>query len=94
MLTPTKPRLNMIDAVRDLAPSPPPCFLNRSHWRQYLESAAKAQNQRREPKVIIMTASQPAFNRDFPFCADCTQAKKMDMAQKDKCQPNWLRENK
>lgn len=37
-------RLNLSDAVDDLALPPPPCFFNRSSWMLYLKSAAAAQN--------------------------------------------------
>ena len=37
-------RLNLSDAVDDLAPPPPPCFFNRGSWIAYLKSAAAAQN--------------------------------------------------
>lgn len=40
-------RLNLSDAVDDLAPlEQPPCFHNRESWLQYLKSAAETQNRR------------------------------------------------
>jgi hypothetical protein len=85
-------RLNLSDAVDDLAPlQPPPCFHNRSLWIQYLRSAASAQNQRGEPKVILIHDGVATFNWDFPFCADCTQIKSLDMMRKERCQPEYLR---
>ena len=88
----TKFRINLKDAVDDLAPPPPPCFFNRSGWMQYLQSAAAAQNQRNEPVVILIAKDGAAtFNFDFPFCADCTQIKSLDMMRKERCQPEYLR---
>lgn len=88
-------RLNLTDAVNDLAPPPPPCFLNRLHWMEYLQSAATAQNSRNEPKVILISpAREPYFNLDYPFCADCTQVKSTEMMAKGRCNPNHLTEQK
>lgn len=89
----TKPivRVNLTDAVNDLAPPPPPCFLNRGHWMEYLQSAAAAQNSRNEPKVILISVHrEPYFNLDFPFCADCTQVKSTQMMGEKRCNPNHL----
>ena len=85
-------RINLVDAVLDVAPPPPPCFLNRQSWIEYLQSAAGAQNQRTEPKVIIMLASEPAMNPDFPFCVDCTQVKSFEMTAQGKCHPAYLKD--
>jgi hypothetical protein len=84
-------RLNLADAVNDLAPAPPPCFHNRIHWLEYLQSAAAAQACRTEPKVILSSSEQGAhFNLDFNFCADCTQVKSVQMMAKGLCNPNHL----
>lgn len=86
-------RLNLSDAVDDLAPPPPPCFLNRMVWIEYLKSAAAAQNSRHEPKVILVTQDDKAvFNKEFPFCIDCTQIKSVKMMEANKCNPNHLAE--
>lgn len=87
-----KTRLNLKDAVLDLAPPVPPCFQNHMAWREYLASAAAAQNVRGEPKVIQIINGEPTFNRAFPFCADCTQAKSHEMMTKGRCNPNFLKE--
>ena len=87
---PAKPRINLSDAVDDLAPAPPPCFLNKQHWIGYLKSAAAAQNQRDEPKIIIMISGQPAINTNFDFCADCTVHTQLQMAAHDRCKPKWM----
>lgn len=84
-------RCNLRDAVSDLAPPSPMCFLNRTQWREYLASAAAAQNVRGEPKVIIIVNGEPTFNFDYPFCADCTQMKSYEMNKKGMCDPNFLR---
>lgn len=85
--------MNLNDAVLDLAPTtPPPCFLNRAQWREYLKSAAHAQSCRGEPKVIIMVKSEPVFNREFPFCDDCTPFRKEEMEMRGTCKPNHLKE--
>lgn len=89
-----KTRLNLKDAVQDLAPPPPPCFLNHMQWREYLTSAAAAQACRGEPKVILVQNREPLFNSDFPFCADCTAKKSHQMSTQGKCNPNFLKELK
>lgn len=87
----TKPRLNLADAVDDLAPPPPPCFHNRAGWLAYLKSAAAAQNHAGEPKVIVIASDQSAaFNFAFPFCADCTQVKSFDMDKQGRCNKDYL----
>lgn len=87
----TKCRINLKDAVDDLAPPPPSCFFNRSSWMQYLQSAAAAQNQRNEPVVILVAQDGAAtFNWDFPFCADCSQIKSIEMTRAGRCNPEYL----
>ena len=87
----TKSRINLKDAVDDLAPPPPRCFFNRGSWMQYLQSAAAAQNQRNEP-VVILVAQDGAgtFNFDFPMCADCTRVKSLEMTRQGRCNPEYL----
>ena len=86
-----KCRINLKDAVDDLAPPPPSCFFNRSSWMQYLQSAAAAQNQRNEPAVILIARDGAAtFNWDFPFCADCSKIKRMEMTRAGRCNPEYL----
>lgn len=87
-----KTRLNLKDAVLDLAPPHPPCFVNRIQWREYLVSAAASQNVRGEPKLIRIVNGQPQINRDYPFCADCTQIKSHEMFTKGRCKPNFLKD--
>lgn len=87
----TKCRINLKDAVDDLAPPPPPCFFNRSGWMQYLQSAAAAQNQRNEPAVILVAQDGAGtFNFDFPLCADCSQVKSLEMTRQGRCNPEYL----
>lgn len=87
----TKCRINLKDAVDDLAPPPPLCFFNLGSWMQYLQSAAAAQNQRNEPVVIIVAQDGAAtFNFDFPMCADCTQVKSLEMTRQGRCNPQHL----
>lgn len=84
-------RLNLNDAVDDMAPAPPPCFTNRIAWREYLKSAASAQNNKAEPKVILIDADGTArFNFAYPFCADCTQVKSVEMLAQGRCDPRAL----
>lgn len=86
-------RLNLSDAVDDLAPVPPPCFLNRMSWREYLRSAAAAQNNKAEPKVILIARDGAAtFNYGFDVCADCTQIKSVEMLAAGRCEPNFLQQ--
>lgn len=90
----TKYRINLKDAVDDLAPPSPKCFVNHIQWREYLQSAAAAQNVRGEPKVILIASDgAAAFNRNFPFCVDCTQIKSFEMMAKGLCNPSFLKEN-
>ena len=87
----TRSRINLKDAVDDLAPPPPSCFFNRGSWMQYLQSAAAAQNQRNEPVVILVAQDGAAtFNFDFPMCADCTQVKSLEMTRQGRCNPEYL----
>ena len=87
----TKCRINLKDAVDDLAPPSPKCFFNRSGWMQYLHSAAAAQNQRNEPVVILVAKDGAAtFNFDYPLCADCSQIKRMEMTRHGRCNPEYL----
>lgn len=85
-------RLNMSDAVDDLAPlDPPPCFHNRESWKLYLKSAAATQNHRSNQKVIIVGQDgRPRFNERLNYCADCTQAKSMEMLAQGRCDPYHL----
>lgn len=86
-------RINLSDAVDDLAPPPPPCFLNRMAWMEYLKSAAAAQNQKDEPRVFLYGPDGDVrFNFDFPFCADCTQVKSLEMDKQGKCKPDFLKQ--
>lgn len=86
-------RINLSDAVDDMAPPPPPCFLNRSIWVEYLKSAAASQNQRDEPKLFIYTAGGAVrLNYEFPYCADCTQVKSLEMDRLGKCKPDYLKQ--
>ena len=87
-----KTRLNLKDAVLDLAPPPPPCFLSHLQWREYLVSAAASQNVRGEPKLIRIVNGDPQLNREYPFCEDCTQAKSHEMMTKGRCKPDFLKE--
>ncbi len=84
-------RLNLSDAVDDLAPPPPPCFFNRGSWIACLKSAAAAQNHKGSQPVIIVAADgEPAFNTRLSYCADCTQAKSLEMQDKGRCNPYHL----
>ena len=85
-------RLNLSDAVDDLVPiTPPPCFFNRSSWSLYLKSAAASQNHKGSQKVIIIGADgEPMFNERLNYCADCTQAKSLQMLNKGRCDPYHL----
>ena len=86
----SKTRINLSDAVDDLAPAPPPCFLNKQHWIGYLKSAAAAQNQRDEPKIIIFAQGEPAINTAFDFCADCDTRTRDVMLTAQRCKPDWM----
>ena len=93
-MTVTK-RLNLADAVRDLAPPPPPCFHNRFAWMEFLTSAAECQNNSKSTrrKVILIAEDQPTFNRSLDFCADCNQQHSLQMMRDGKCQPDYLKKD-
>ena len=57
----------------------------------YLKSAAAAQNHKGSQPVIIVAADgEPAFNTRLNYCADCTQAKSLEMQGKGRCNPYHL----
>lgn len=86
-----KTRLNLADAVEDLAPAPPPCFLNHLSWREYLKSAAAAQNHKGEPRVIVIVNGNPEFDLTMNYCLDCTEKKSVEMMAKGRCDPDHLK---
>jgi hypothetical protein len=85
-------RLNLSDAVDDLAPPPPPCFLNRNEWIEYLKSCAASQNDGESPKIILITNKGPQINYLYPFCADCTQIHSLAMTKEGRCKPDFLKQ--
>ena len=88
----TRNRLNIRDAINDLAPQAPPCFHNHLEWMEYLQSAGAAQTQAREPKIILLIEGEPRINPLYPYCQDCTQVKSLEMDKIGKCNPNHLKE--
>lgn len=87
----TKCRINLKDAVDELAPPSPPCFHDRKSWMQYLHSAALAQGERDEPTVIKVSKDGAiTFCFDFPMCADCTRTKSTEMKRTGRCNPLYL----
>lgn len=84
-------RLNLTDCINDLHPPPPICFYNKSHWIEYLQSAAASQYHKGEQKVIILVNSEPAFNYEFDFCEDCTDEAKTRMKKDGRCNPDALK---
>lgn len=85
-------RLNLSDAIDDLAPPPPPCYQNRMEWVQYLKAAAASQNDGESPKIILIAQGEPAINFDYPICADCTQVHSLAMTKANRCNPNFLKQ--
>ena len=85
-------RLNLGDAVDDLAPEHPPCWPDRTSWLQYLKSAAAAQNQLDEQKVIVVIRGEPVFNIGYDFCQDCLTSRARLMEKEGRCNPNHLTE--
>lgn len=91
MTTMTPPRLNLSDAVDDLAPSPPPCFENRHIWRDYLKSSAAVQYAKGEQRVILLTPQrEPRFNPEFNFCRDCDKGTADRKKAKGVCHPDHI----
>jgi hypothetical protein len=87
----TRKRINLSDAIDDLAPAPPPCFLNRLEWTEYLKSCAASQNDGESPKIILIQNGEPSINYAYDICADCTQVHSLAMTQAGKCNPNALK---
>ena len=85
------PRLNLSDAIDDLAPAPPPCFLNRLEWVEYLKSCAASQADGNNPKIVVVKNGEPFINYDYPICADCTQSHSLAMTKSGKCKPDALK---
>lgn len=88
----TEPRLNLSDAVEDLAPEHPPCWHDRRSWLAFLKSAAAVQNQRDEQTVIAIVRGEPAFNIFYNFCEDCLTSRARLMEKEGRCNPNHLTE--
>jgi hypothetical protein len=85
-------RLNLKDAIDDLAPPPPPCFLNNVHWIEYLYSAAATQNNRGEQKIILIVDGEPRINHAFNFCEDCeSKEHKEHQKMMGLCRPDHLK---
>ena len=85
-----KVRINLKDAVDDLAPAPPLCFLNKVHWIEYLYSAAASQNNRGEQKIILIVEGEPVINKAYDFCEDCTAHHRRAMVKVNQCHPDWM----
>lgn len=87
-------RINVSDAIRDCAPPPPPCFLNREAWTLYLISAASTRTEakRRRAVLIIDAAGEPQVNPEFDFCRDCGLAHQERMLAQGACHPDHLRQ--
>lgn len=86
----SRPRINLSDAVDDLAPPPPKCFLNGAIWKEYLKSAAAVQNHKGEQPIILLKKGEPSFNMAMSFCVDCETAHKTIMRAAGKCLPRHL----
>jgi hypothetical protein len=84
-------RINLSDAIDDLAPPPPPCFFNRLEWTEYLKSCAASQNDGESPKVIYVVNGEPRINYSYPICADCRQVHRLAMTKAGKCNPSALK---
>lgn len=83
--------MNLSDAIDDLAPPPPPCFVNRIAWIEYLKSCAQSRRNGRAKKIIIVRDGVPQINPNYRFCADCTQIHSLAMSKVGKCQPDFLK---
>lgn len=89
----TAHRLNLSDAIDDVAPPPPPCFLNAAEWRSYLKSAAAVQNQRNEQRVVFLAdGGVPAFDLDYDFCRDCSAQHRASHERLGTCKPHHLKD--
>lgn len=91
-MTKTATRLNLSDAVDDLAPPKPPCWPDRTAWLEFLKSAAAVQNHRGEQTVIAIVDGQPTFNIFYNYCADCLAPRARAMEIANKCNPRYLLE--
>lgn len=90
----TVSRINVSDAIRDCAPPPPPCFLNREAWTLYLISAASTRTEakRRRVVLIIDETGEPQVNPAFDYCRDCQSAHQERMQAQGACQPDHLKQ--
>lgn len=91
-MTKTATRLNLSDAVDDLAPPKPACWPDRTAWLEFLKSAAAVQNHRGEQKVIFTRHGDPEFNTEYDFCGDCLVSRARRMEAEGRCNPNHLKE--
>lgn len=72
-----------------LAPVSPPCFSTRSQWLEYLVHAAMYQRPGHDGP-LTGRGDGTAFNSNFNFCHDCTQAHRNAMARAERCRPGHL----
>lgn len=81
--------MNRRATVIRLAPVHPPCFDSRVQWHEFLASAAEEQ---RDGKAgpLDLRKTEPAFNRRWDFCKDCTAKHAIAMQQQSRCRPWWL----
>lgn len=79
------------DLILKTAPPAPPCFGARDIWIEWCTSAAEAQSERGQPKLLILEAGKPArFNYVINFCADCAPFHQREKMALGLCKPGWL----
>lgn len=75
-----------------LPPGRPACFDSQALWEDYIQHAAvSGRRAHSDGPVIWLARDQPALNRDFDFCEDCTQARQALMQGQNRCLPGFLK---
>lgn len=75
--------------VEELAPPHPPCFEDQREWRSWLVWCLRSAEIQ---PLKLVKGSQPSFNYETEFCADCSRAHRTEMELQERCRPNWLRD--
>ena len=85
-------RIDLVSAIKRLAPAAPLCFASRTEWLEWVVAASVVATDDDGCKPLVLQAGQPVrFNTDINFCADCTQQHRASMARAGRCAPDCLK---